>query len=125
MDCYRCGLPVEDGQDAFRYRVFKGVGGPEDEEFAARGSAEHAACISAKKRGQRLRVEAHGGDFSEVSCRVVQPDGTSVPLRDIVRSVTIRVEDGEWNVATVVFEGVEFIVDGYLDPASAPISDHA
>jgi hypothetical protein len=59
------------------------------------------------------------------TCRVIQPDGSSVPLRDIVRAVTIRVEDGEWNIATVVFEGVEFAVDGYLDPASEPISNHA
>lgn len=124
MDCLRCGLPVNDGDDAYRYRTFKGTS-EDSAEVAELTGAEHTACVQAKKTGQRLRIYAIGGDFTEVSVRLVQPDGSEIPLRDIVRAVTIRVEEGDLNVATVVFEGVEFDMTGYLDPASEPISSHA
>lgn len=124
MDCLRCGMPVLDDDDAYRYRAFKGTSEDSAEVGELAGGAEHTACVQARKTGQRLRIYAIGGDFTEVSVRLVQPDGSEIPLRDIVRAVTIRVEEGEMNVATVVFEGVEFDMTGYLDPASEPISSH-
>lgn len=124
MDCWRCGLPVEDGQEALRHRTFKGIGGPADEELPERLLAEHMVCKEERRKGQRVKITAYDGDFTSTSVRLIQPDGTEIPFQDIVRAVTIRMEEGDLNTATVVFEGVECAVNGFADPASEPVHNH-
>lgn len=121
MDCLLCGLPVNDTDDAYRYRAFKG-GASSNDEVADFGTAEHVACVGAGRKGQRIRIYANGPNFAYATVRVIQPDGSEISLDPCVRAVTIRVEDGELNVATVVFEGVEFDVNGYVAPESESIT---
>lgn len=121
MECRRCGLPILDFEDAYRYRLFGGPGRAADEEVTAEADGEHVACVEAGKQGQRIRIVCERGDFTWARALLVQPDGTEVPIRDIVRSCTVKIEEGQLNIATVVFEGVEVDISGYVDPASEPV----
>jgi hypothetical protein len=119
INCGACDQPVLDDEDAYRGSAVKGTS-----TYATRVDSQdwatHTRCTRIGGQ-QKIHIWAIGPDFSQVCARIVQPDGTEVNISSIIRSCTIKIEEGGLNTALVEFEGVEFDVLGYTAEDAAPV----
>lgn len=109
MCCWSCSRELREGDEVVRHATRRLTLGAEDERKAHDRQPDEYACLDCfygRSKGQRLRIVAIGDDFSQVSARIVQPDGTEIPIDDMIRSLTWTVTDGDYNTATVTFERV-------------------
>lgn len=81
------------------------------------GPAHHAALLLCGAHAPVVEPstsddEPYRANFSHAQVRIIQPDGTEIPISNIITACTIRIVDNRMNAAVITFEGVELEVIG-------------
>lgn len=125
MRCELCGNEARQGE-----RLWETTTRSPDGRVTTE-SVVHEGCVhNGQTRGQRIRVECDGTDFSRAYIYLIQPDNTQIPITSMVTACTIRIESNCLNTATISFEGVEVDVRGttlnpmrVIEPSSTTLSE--
>lgn len=67
------------------------------------------------EKGQRIRIDCPDGIAHSTAVYVIQPDGTEIPITDVLVSVTWKVRSDEAATASLECEFVEVNALGVVD----------